>query len=114
MEYDRALYESALEAMRKQGDGRISRDDAEKLLGKVLDSAPGQQDVYTEVEKRTVRLLREQLNWTPAADRQFRHTMASVAALKGRQTRLAATEPATVTARSPLCVVEFVEELNDA
>jgi len=104
--YDRALYETALKSVQGQGDGRISRDDAEKLLEKVLDAAPGQQDVYTDVEKRTVRMLREQLNWTPAADEHFRGTVASVAALKGWQTRLAGAgaEPPAVTPEPPASV----------
>jgi hypothetical protein len=114
--YDRALYETALKAVEKQGDGRVSRDDAEKLLEKVLDAAPGQQDAYTDVEKRTVRLLREQLNWTPAADQHFRHAVASVAALKGWQTRLAGAGTATsaVTPNPPLTVTEFIEKIVQA
>jgi len=39
-QYDRALYEKALEAVQGQGDGRISRGDAEQLLVKVLEAAP--------------------------------------------------------------------------
>jgi len=95
--YDRGLYEEALKAVNREGDGRISRADAEKLLEKVLDAAPGQKDVYSAVEKETVKFLRDTMKWTDAGDRHFRDTIHHVAALKGWQTRLPTTPGTTPT-----------------
>lgn len=114
-QYDRALYDQALQAVQGQGDGRISKPDAEKLLSKVLDAAPGQEDDYTQVEKDTVKLLRQEFNWTPQADQHFRSAVASVAALKGWQTRLAGAGTATEVppTSAPLEVAATVTRVLD-
>ena len=65
--YDRGLVEAAREAVEGAGDGRISRDDAQKLLEQVKDG-----NTYTDIEKDTVRYIREHFTWTDAADEWFR------------------------------------------
>lgn len=99
--YDRALYQQAVDAVRGQGDGRISKADAEKLVAKVLDHGPGQEDVYTDVEKRTVKLLRETFNWTDAADQHFRHAIRSDAALRSWDVRAQQDKVAAGDAAEP-------------
>lgn len=65
--YDRAMVEFCDEASAGAGDGRISKDDAEKLFELVKDG-----DRYTEVEKNTMKYIRDNYNWTDAADEWFR------------------------------------------
>jgi len=101
-QYDRRLYEAALEAVQGQGDGRIGRSDAEKLLEKVLDASPGQADTYTEVEKRTVALLRQTMRWTPAADRHFRSEIRGAAARRAWEVRAQHAQGATTGTASAL------------
>lgn len=64
---DRELLEAADEAIAGRGDGRISQADAEMLLEKVKDG-----DSYTDVEKATVKHIRENYKWTDEADEWFR------------------------------------------
>jgi len=65
--YDGALIEAAEKAVEGAGDGRISKGDAESLLKAVKDS-----DDYTDIEKATVKYIRENFKWTDAADEWFR------------------------------------------
>ena len=65
--YDKELLEAAEAAVAGAGDGRISQDDAEKLLAKVKDG-----DSYTDIEKATVKYIRDNFKWTDAADEWFR------------------------------------------
>ena len=76
--YDRALLEAAEAAVAGTGDGRISRGDAEKLLEQVKDG-----DKYTDVEKATVRYIRDNFKWTDKADDWFRAQVRSWAAERG-------------------------------
>lgn len=75
--YDRELLELADSLVEGQGDGRLSKGDAEQLLVKVKDG-----DSYTDVEKDTVKYLRENYTWTDAADEWFRSEIRSWAATK--------------------------------
>lgn len=75
---DAGLIEAAESAVAGQGDGRISKADAEKLLSLVKDG--GQ---YTDVEKNTLAYLRDHLKWTEEADAWFRSEIRSWAATKG-------------------------------
>ncbi len=75
--YDRALLETADELVSGAGDGRLSKADAEQLLEKVKDG-----DSYTDIEKDTVKYLRENYNWTDAADEWFRTEIRKWAATK--------------------------------
>jgi hypothetical protein len=64
---DKSLIEAADAAVAGAGDGRISLADAEKLLAAVKDG-----DSYTDVEKATVKHIRENYKWTDEADAWFR------------------------------------------
>ena len=64
---DKSLLEAADAAVAGAGDGRISLADAEKLLAAVKDG-----DSYTDVEKATVKHIRENYKWTDEADAWFR------------------------------------------
>ena len=65
--YDRKMLEIADEAIAGRGDGRISLADAEKLLTAVKDN-----NAYTDVEKATMRHIRDNYKFTPEADAELR------------------------------------------
>lgn len=67
---DAALLEAADEAVAGRGDGRISIADADMLLEKVKDG-----NSYTDVEKATVKHIRENYKWTDDADEHFRKSI---------------------------------------
>ena len=75
--YKGELIEMAEKLTEGRGDGRISQDDAEKLYGAVKDG-----DIYTDIEKDTVAYLRDNFNWTDAADEWFREEVRKWAATK--------------------------------
>lgn len=77
VKYDRELLELADKLTEGQGDGRLSTDDAKKLYEQVCDG-----DSYTDVEKDTVKYLRENYKWTDAADTWFRTEVRKWAATK--------------------------------
>lgn len=64
---DRDLLECADTCVAGRGDGRISMADAEELLKRVKDG-----DSYTDVEKDTVKHIRDNYKWTDEADAFFR------------------------------------------
>ena len=74
---DRRLLELADGAVAKAGDGRISIADAKALFAAVAD-----QDTYTDVEKATMKYIRENYNFTPEADAWFRTEVHKWAATK--------------------------------
>ena len=55
--YDREMLEIADEAIAGAGDGRISVEDAQKLLGAVKDA-----NKYTDIEKSTMKYIRENIS----------------------------------------------------
>jgi hypothetical protein len=61
-QYDGRLLQIAEEGVAGSGDGRISRQDAEKLLTAVKDG-----NIFTPVEKETVKYLHQYFKWTEAA-----------------------------------------------
>ena len=65
--FDRKMLEIADEAVAGKGDGRISLADAEGLLASVKDN-----NAYTDVEKATMRRIRENYKFTPEADAALR------------------------------------------
>lgn len=75
--YDGDLIELAAKLTSGAGDGRISQADAEKLFDAVKDA-----DSYTDVEKGTVKYLRENYKWTDTADEWFRDEVRKWAATK--------------------------------
>ena len=76
--YDAGIMDAAAQAVEGNGDGRISKTDAEKLLLQVKDG-----NKYTDIEKHTVALLREKFKWTDAADEWFRGEIRKWAAERG-------------------------------
>jgi len=77
VKYDRGLLEAADTAIEGRGDNRISIEDAKMLFEKVVDG-----DTYTDIEKDTVKYIRENYNWTEAADEWFRTEIRKWAATK--------------------------------
>ena len=67
VQYDGKILDLADELKDGQGDGRLSVDDAGQILAIVKDAG-----VYTDVEKATISYIRENYNWTNAADEWFR------------------------------------------
>jgi len=77
VKYDRELLELADKLTEGQGDGRLSVDDAKQLYEAVADG-----DSYTDIEKDTVKYLRDNYTWTDAADDWFRTEVRKWAATK--------------------------------
>ena len=77
--YDREMLEIADEAVAGVGDGRISVEDAKKLLGAVKDA-----NKYTDIEKATMKYIRENYKFTYASDQWFRKEIRKWAATKGK------------------------------
>ena len=75
--YDGELIELADKLTTGAGDGRISKADAGELLEAVKDGAS-----YTDIEKATIKYIRENYNWTYAADEWFRIEIRKWAATK--------------------------------
>lgn len=75
--YDRGLVEAAKKAVEGQGDGRISKADAEILFNLVKDG-----DKYTDTEKETMEYIRHNFKWTEEADEWFRSEVHKWAATK--------------------------------
>ncbi len=75
--YDRGLLEAAEKAVAGQGDGRISKADAENLLKLVMDG-----NRYTDIEKETMEYIRQHFKWTEEADEWFRSEIHKWAATK--------------------------------
>jgi peptidylprolyl isomerase len=65
--YDKQMLSIADESVAGRGDGRISLADAEKLLAAVKDN-----NEYTDIEKATMRYIRDNYRFTPEADAEFR------------------------------------------
>jgi len=92
---DSRLIAMADRAVKGRGDGRISLADAKKLLHAVKDSKS-----YTDVEKATMRHIRDGYRFSADADRWFRMQIRSWAAAKGaaagaaRKARAGRKEPA--------------------
>ena len=66
-DYDREMLEIADEAVAGAGDGRISIKNAQKLLGAVKDA-----NKYTDIEKATMKYIRDNYKFTDASDQWFR------------------------------------------
>jgi chromosome segregation ATPase len=73
--YKAATLKMADESVSGQGDGRISKEDAEQIFATISDGKS-----YTQVEKDTMHYLRENYNWTEGADGLFRTKVRSWAA----------------------------------
>lgn len=77
VKYDGEIIELADKLTQGGGDGRISKDDAAKLLRAVKDG-----DSYTDIEKDTMAYVRDNYKWTEAADEWFRGEIRAWAATK--------------------------------
>lgn len=66
-DYDREMLEIADEVVAGAGDGRISIENAQKLLGAVKDA-----NKYTDIEKATIKNIRDNYKFTDASDQWFR------------------------------------------
>lgn len=77
VKYDGELIELAEKLTSGAGDGRISQADAEQIFEAVKDG-----DSYTDIEKDTVKYLRDNYKWTEAADEWFRTEVRKWAATK--------------------------------
>jgi hypothetical protein len=77
VKYDGELIEKAEKAVAGKGDGRISLKDAEDLLESVKDG-----NSYTDIEKATMKYIRDNFKWTDEADAWFRSQIAKWAAEK--------------------------------
>jgi hypothetical protein len=75
--YDGKLISKADRSVKGRGDGRISLNDARAILKTVKDS-----DNYTDIEKATMRHIRDNYDFTPEADRWFRTQIRKWAATK--------------------------------
>lgn len=75
--YDAEVIELAEKLTAGAGDGRLSKADAEQLLEAVMDGG-----TYTDIEKDTMAYVRDNYNWTDAADDWFRTEIRKWAATK--------------------------------
>ena len=75
--YDGEVIDLAKKLTEGAGDGRISKDDAGKIFDAVRDG-----NAYTDIEKDTVKYIRENFKWTDAADDWFRTEVRKWAATK--------------------------------
>lgn len=73
--YKASTIHMANEAIEGQGDGRISMEDAERIFDTVSNGTN-----YTQVEKHTIKYLRDNYQWTDQADALFRKKIRSWAA----------------------------------
>lgn len=80
--YDKKMIDIADEAVAGRGDGRISLEDAQLLIASVKDA-----NKYTDIEKATMRYIRDQYRFTPASDHWFRTEIRKWAATKSRGKR---------------------------
>ena len=74
---DRAMIDCAKRAVEGAGDGRISIDDAKALLALVKDA-----DNYTDIEKKTMKHIRDNFQFTDAGNEFFRTEIRKWAATK--------------------------------
>ena len=75
--YDGELLDLAAKLTEGGRDQRISKDDAGQILEAVKDG-----NSYTDIEKDTVKYIRDNFNWTDAADEWFRSEVRKWAAAK--------------------------------
>lgn len=73
--YDKQMLEIADATTAGQGDGRISLEDAKKLIVAVVDGGR-----YTDVEKDTMAYIRDNYKFTDEADEWFRSEIRKFAA----------------------------------
>jgi len=75
--YDKDMVEIANQSVAGAGDGRISVEDAKRLIEAVKDGG-----AYTDIEKDTMKYIRDNYKFTDAADEWFRTEIRKWAAAK--------------------------------
>ncbi|MDF1660260.1 MAG: hypothetical protein P1V97_00710 [Planctomycetota bacterium] len=80
--FKRSLIDMAKSCVSGKGDGRISLDDAKVLFKKAHDGSS-----YTQVEKDTIKYIRDNFNWTDQADGFFRKETRRIAVTRGLMNR---------------------------
>ncbi len=78
--YSAALLEAADKMVAGQGDGRISKEDAETLF-----SMLGNDHKYTDLEKETMSYIRDNYKFTETGDEYIRKEIRSWAATRGHK-----------------------------
>ena len=78
VQYSRRLLDWADEAVAGRGDGRVSVSDAEELFDLLSNDSK-----YSDLEKRTIKYIRENYNWTDAGNAYLRGAVRSWAAVRG-------------------------------
>ena len=73
LRYDRRALAEADKSVAGQGDGRISVDDAEKILPLL-----GDLGNITVVEERTIKYMLSHYKWTPEAEKWFRERVDAI------------------------------------
>jgi len=76
--YDGKLIHTAERSVKGRGDGRISLQDAKKLVGSVKDASG-----YSDIEKKTMKYIRDHYAFTADADRWFRTEIRKWASARG-------------------------------
>jgi LysM repeat protein len=76
--YDKKTIDTAEASVQGKGDGRISLNDAKKILRTVKDS-----NDYSDIEKSTMKYVRDHYAFTPEADHWFRGEIRKWAASRG-------------------------------
>lgn len=89
--YDKEMLEAADEAVSGKKDGRISINDAKKIINKALDG-PG----ITEVESRTLQYIYDNYNFTPSSKEHFATYLTSDTETKPVTKSVKEEEPAPV------------------
>jgi hypothetical protein len=77
VDYDKEILDIAEKSVKGQGDGRISLSDAKSLLEAVKDS-----NSYTDVEKSTMKYIRDNYKFTDESDKWFRTEISKWAGTK--------------------------------
>lgn len=77
VKYDGEVLELADKLTSGAGDGRLSKEDAAQLLEAVMDGGS-----YTDIEKASMKYVRENYKWTEAGDEFFRDEIRKWAASK--------------------------------
>ena len=66
LKYDNSLLEEAEKCVKGQGDGRISKEDVDKLILKIMDRSK-----ITEIEYRTIFYILEKFKFTDEGLKYF-------------------------------------------